>query len=353
MDTIVSSYLSQLDIGDPTTHERLTVFPLFHKTANGPDYITLEEALEQELIIVEEIDKSGSVPNLKVTNKSPRAVLLFDGEEVAGAKQNRLINTSIFIKNNSEIIIPVTCSEMGRWAYRTQRFAHSGHISSYSVRSGKMASVSDSLKRAMGHYSDQGKVWHDVAVAHLSGGTSSPTGAMKDMYEQRANELKDFENAFECLPGQRGCAVCLGGQVIAVETVSSEDAFRRLFGKIVRSFAVEALWKKAGKDKEPQRPDHEAVETFIREVETCREARHESVGEGYDFRYDSKSIIGSVLVVEDTVVHASIFRLHKFEEELREEVDREDQHVVDIDDQNPGPEQSSKLRDLVNKLRGR
>ena len=346
MDTIIRSYLSQLEIGDPTTHKNMTVFPLFHKTAVGPDYITLEEAIEQDLITLEEIDESGSVPNLKVTNKSPHSVLLMDGEEVAGAKQNRLINTSILIRGRTEIVIPVSCSEMGRWAYRSRKFTHSGHISSYSIRSGKMRSVSDSLKRMMGHYSDQGEVWADVAAAHFSMGTSSPTDAMKDMYDQKTDDLKSFENTFEHLPNQRGCAVCLGGEVVALETVSSEDAFKRSFGKILRSFAVEALLSKY---ETTTRPDHEAVEAFIHEAESCQESRHESVGEGYDFRYESKDMVGSVLVVEDDVVHASIFRLHGREEDSRHEVDREDGDIVDIDDLDPGDD--SKLSDVINLLR--
>jgi hypothetical protein len=337
MDTVVSTYLSQLEIGDPRMHENMTVFPLFHKTAVGPDYITLEEAIEQDLISVEEVSDSGSVPDLKVTNKSPYAVLLLGGEEVAGAKQNRLINTTILIRERSETVIPVSCSEMGRWAYSTLKFAHSGHLSSYSIRSRKMKYVYDKLKDMKGYRSDQSGVWADVAAMHLSAGTSSPTGAMKDMYEQKAGALKEYAAAFECLPGQRGCAVCLGGEVIAVETVSSEDAFRGIFGKIMQSFAVEALWRK---DDKAARPDHEAVEAFIHEVDQCREARYESVGEGYDFRYEGKGIIGSILVVGESVVHSTIFRLHQHEDEPRR---REDRDAGDTDENG--------VRNLIRRLR--
>jgi hypothetical protein len=348
MDTIVSSYLSQLQIGDPRTHEHLTIFPLFHKKGGDPEYITLEEALERDFIEVTEIDQAGSVPDLKVTNKSPHAVLLLDGEEVAGAKQNRLINTSILIRGHAEITFPVSCSEVGRWAYSSRKFAHSGHISSYSIRSSKMKSVLNNLKASMGYRSDQTGVWNDIAIAHLTGGTESPTAAMKDMYEQKSGDLKEYENAFECLPDQCGCVVCLGNEVVALEALSSDDAFRRVFDKVIRSFAVEALWRR---DTPADRPDHEAVEGFLRELEGCAEARHESVGEGHDFRYDSKDIVGSVLALDDQVVHVSFFRLRRHEERPRRDEAEEPTSTGDaLDDLEP--EQRNRVRERVGRIRG-
>jgi len=51
-----------------------------------------------------------------------------DGEELAGAKQNRVINTTILLRENSETIIPVSCTEQGRWSYASAEFFDSGII---------------------------------------------------------------------------------------------------------------------------------------------------------------------------------------------------------------------------------
>jgi hypothetical protein len=358
----------------------LTVFPLFHNTANGPEYITLEEALEQNLIDVEEISESGSVPDLKVTNRSPEAVLLLDGEEVAGAKQNRLINSSIFIRNKKHIVIPVSCSESGRWRYTSSKFRHSGHVSPYTLRSSKMASVLRSLQASRGHRADQSEVWNEIDGLHGRAGTSSPTHAMRDMYEQKEKSLEDYKKAFEKLPGQRGCVVCLGDEVVSVETISKEDAFGRAFDKIVQSFAVEAVSRK---DKPSERPDHEVVEAFLDEVRECKEDRHDSVGEGHDYRYESKDLVGSVLVVDDSVVHATIFRLggdgtrgtgvdedefmdtgdpeiladdvmREAQDDFRQEIADEDRvRPVDLDKLDDlDPKQKSKLLKLIRKIGG-
>lgn len=44
-----------------------------------------------------EVSEAGSVPSLRVVNKGERAVFLLDSEELVGAKQNRILNTSVLI----------------------------------------------------------------------------------------------------------------------------------------------------------------------------------------------------------------------------------------------------------------
>jgi len=57
------------------------------------------------------------VPELKVISQSDRPILLLDGEELVGAKQNRVLNTTILLREKAETNIQVSCVEQGRWSY--------------------------------------------------------------------------------------------------------------------------------------------------------------------------------------------------------------------------------------------
>ena len=76
-------------------------------------------SLERVIVTVEEVSESGSVPNLLVENKGDIRILFIEGEELVGAKQNRVLNTSVLIAAKSRVKIPVSCVEAGRWASPT------------------------------------------------------------------------------------------------------------------------------------------------------------------------------------------------------------------------------------------
>jgi len=80
------------------------------------------------MLKITEINKGGSVPELKVTNTAMQYVLLLDGEELMGAKQNQVLNATVLLRPNSETVIPVSCTEQGRCAYSSEEFSSSGHV---------------------------------------------------------------------------------------------------------------------------------------------------------------------------------------------------------------------------------
>ena len=106
MDEVLAKYIYEMDLGDIQEHKGMSIFLLYSK-GDDSDYITLKEALDADLIKITEIDEMGSVPELKVVNRANVPVLLLDGEELAGAKQNRVLNTTILLEQNSKTVIPV------------------------------------------------------------------------------------------------------------------------------------------------------------------------------------------------------------------------------------------------------
>ena len=47
------------------------------------------------------------MPELRVVNRAGRMVLILDGEELVGAKQNRIVNTTILVAAGVEIVIQI------------------------------------------------------------------------------------------------------------------------------------------------------------------------------------------------------------------------------------------------------
>ena len=111
----LSAFLSSLSLGSSQSVAGLTVFPLLRQPAPEPWYDTLTEAVAARTARVTEVSDAGRVPELQVVNDSPRHVLIVDGEELVGAKQNRIVNLTILVPPKTSLTIPVSCVEAGRW----------------------------------------------------------------------------------------------------------------------------------------------------------------------------------------------------------------------------------------------
>jgi ARG and Rhodanese-Phosphatase-superfamily-associated Protein domain len=253
MDSIVTNYLFKLGFGELQTHDNMAVIPLFSSLDHSPRYLTLKEALERRLLLITEISKSGSVPELKVVNKAEIPVLLLDGEELAGAKQNRVLNTTILLKEQSETIIPVSCTEHGRWSYASAQFVDSGNIMNRELRSRKVSSVRRSLEASHSFGGDQGALWEDIACCAEMANVRSATGAMSDIYQSREDDLKGYLDAFKYIPHQKGIFVMLNGRVAGFDVISLESAYEIIHPKLVKSYAMDALLTRSNRhDDEPR-----------------------------------------------------------------------------------------------------
>ena len=340
--------LTAFKLGEAQNHANMVLVPILWPESGGPDYLTMKEALEASVLVVTEVSEGGSVPNLKVTNKGAKPVLLLDGEEVAGAKQNRVLNTTILVGGKSEVVIPVSCTEQGRWNYASAEFFESGNFMSPNLRMVKNRSVNISYAASHEARSDQGAVWNGIHEMSRDAGAPSQTGAMRDVYEKRAAELDDDIKAFACLPGQKGLIVFIGGEAVGFDCLSRDNAFAGLFPKLVKSYAMEA-WlagrKKgkaagagadaaAGADGEAkgrakgkggvragkagglkgEAGGIDAAKAFLAEAAACDEKIYDSVGLGKDFRYTAPKLVGSALAVEDAVIHTAFFRVTETEQ---------------------------------------
>jgi hypothetical protein len=145
-----------------------------------PEWLTQAEAGDR--VRITEVGEEGSVPNLKVVNLGDRPLLPLDGEQLAGAKQNRILNMTVLVAAQTEVTIPVSCVERGRWGYWARHSAPSDFSVYAGLRAKKSAWVSRSLREGRGHAADQQGVWEALAQKADAHDVQSPTGASRHLW---------------------------------------------------------------------------------------------------------------------------------------------------------------------------
>jgi hypothetical protein len=295
-------------VGEPTSYRNLTVFPLFGADRGKADYLTLDEALERKCSIITEVSEGGSVPELKFVNSGSLPVFLLDGEELIGAKQNRILNLSILVAAGQTLVIPVSCVEAGRWSHRTRQFAAAPRAHYAEGRARKMAQVSASLRTTGQRRSDQSEVWAHIRNKSASFGVSSETSAMSDIYEQESGRLEDYVRPFAALENQAGAIFAVGERIAGLDFFDSSKTFRKLFPKLLRSYGLDALDRARREGSEEKgRCTPAKANAFLARVGKAKAEEFPAVGEGTDVRLSGRNLNGAALVASDHVVHLSAF----------------------------------------------
>ena len=255
-----------------------------------------------------EVSHGGSVPELIVINRADRPLLLLDGEELIGAKQNRVLNTTILLKEKSETVVPVSCTEHGRWSYVSAAFADANVVMASKIRAHKMMSVSESLAAAAGYKSDQSEVWAEIAALHAKAGTTSPTGAMHDVFKARERELEECCRTFAPVPEQTGLLVVIDGEVAGFDVIPEPAVYALEHTKLVKSYIIEELAQAGQSAADPDAARARAT-AFLSEVPGSDERTFASIGHGTDCRYHRPGLAGAALVHDDKLVHMAFFHV--------------------------------------------
>jgi len=296
--------LAGVSIGEASSFRNLTVFPLLRQEETPAAYLTLDEALALGGIRVTEVSESASVSGLEVVNTLDRAVLLLDGEEIVGAKQNRVFNLTILVPAATELLVPVSCVEAGRWSHVSDTFMPAPRAQYSAGRSERVAQVSESLLDSGIRSSDQSRVWEHIEAKRRRMGVESETGAMADIYERYSGSVEEYVLAVTPVDGQAGAVFALNGEVAGMDLFDAGSTLRSLLPKLVRSYALDAI-EAAGRTTTPG-PD--AASTFLASVGTAEARSFPAVGLGEDVRVQGDGVSGAALMADGHVVHLCAFR---------------------------------------------
>jgi hypothetical protein len=307
LPTLSDFLAAPLRAGAPDVHGPLAVFPLF-----GPEpameYVAFAEGVARGLL-VKEIEGGASVNDLVVLNPTDAPVLLYEGEEVLGAQQNRTFDVSVLVPAGERLRVPVSCVEHGRWdgSRHGEAFRPAPQAAYPSLRRVKNVAAHARVAAGMEARAEQGAVWEEVAAKSDRLGAWSPTSAMHDVYEQRRDRLRDFSAAIPLHPGQTGALAAIGGRICVLDHVSRPDAFATLHAPLVQGYALDAVEAEAAADAAPRAPALEVATAFLAGVQTTRVTQHDGVGLGRDTRFATARATGAGLVAGDELVQLTAF----------------------------------------------
>jgi len=295
--------VATLEVIEAVGHRNLTLVPLRGQGRRHLDYILAAEAISNGTLTVTEVDESGSVPELLAINSGEKLILLLDGEELVGAKQNRILNTTVLLKPKSRTKIPVSCVEQGRWRHTSHEFASGGHSPSR-LRGSKSRSVTASLRQRGRADSDQGEVWEDVAYCITAAGAPSPTMAMRDVVEHRQGSLNQYVDALPYPDDACGVVVAIDGVFVAADIFDRPDTLGRIWQRLITGYAMDAI----GRDKDKRGTfSAKAAGVVLEHVGEIECTPCPSVGIGKDWRFEAEDIVGQALMANRVCVHLCAF----------------------------------------------
>jgi hypothetical protein len=293
-------------IGSPIERQNLSIFPLFAEdVVHEPRYTTVGNALLAGSAKITEVSEGGSVPTLNLENLTDIPVLIIDGEELLGARQNRISNLTVLAPGNKTLPLPVSCVERGRWSYRSREFAESPDIMYREARAKKSRAVSKNLAMSGSRVSDQGEVWGDIDALSSKLGFNSPTSAMQDVYQSRRTTIEEYLRGVTVADGQVGAIFAINGAPAGLELFDSPETLRTYMPKILRSYALDAL---ANQTAAPVKTNDAEAKRLLESILELDAKSFPAIGLGDDLRIDSPNITGGALTYEGRVIHLAAFQ---------------------------------------------
>jgi hypothetical protein len=261
-------------LSGPYTHKNLAIFLVHGKnTIKARSFLTLQEALVQRKVVVYE---TKSVNELSIQNFSNEDVYVQSGDIVKGGAQDRMIGVDLIVPPRSgKMPISAFCVEHGRWSGRG------------SEKSAVFSSSSDSvstreIKLAAKRENSQGDVWQSVTAAqdklsrNVGTRVNSPVSASSlqlavengKVQETADSYLKALSGIADRSDDVIGYVFAINGKVNSADIYGSNVLFKKLWPKLLKANAVEAIAELQQNKFQPASP--ESVKGFLSDSEKAK-----------------------------------------------------------------------------------
>lgn len=234
-------------LSGPYNHKNLSIFLVHGKNViKAKSFLTLEEALVQKKVVVYE---TRSVNELSIQNFSDEDVYVQSGDIVKGGQQDRMIGVDLIVPPRSgKLPISAFCVEHGRWSAR-------GNEKAAVFSSSNDAVATKEIKLAAKRSTSQGEVWQSVTVAqdklsrNVGTRVNSEVSASSLQLAVENNKVQEtadsYIKALSSIANRSddviGYVFAINGKVNSADVYGSNVLFRKLWPKLLRANAIEAI----------------------------------------------------------------------------------------------------------------
>lgn len=337
-------------LGKPHTFRNLTLLPVSDTAARSTNaYVTLDEALRARSVQIKEAQGGGDVNTLYVINRGKKPLYLMGGEVVLGGQQDRVVaQDRIIAPGTKKVPITVFCVEHGRWSGRGEFDASAATVASASIRlnaqegdfaanravamervaaasprstntpammgsaavragsevtlrtrsAGRIAQVPADAARAVSSRvgGAQQQVWAKVAEKNANLGTQSDSGTYRRALNMAGGKAKSSVPAYvQALSGSIGndphivgVVACVNGKVVAIDTFGDPALFRKLWPKLLRSYAADAVESASNASRKMQVLAAKDVQAFYAAATDAKTKQENRTATGTNLRMESK-----------------------------------------------------------------
>jgi hypothetical protein len=233
-------------LSGPYIHKNLTIFLVHGKNLIEGNFLTLQEALERKKVVVYE---TKDVNELAIQNLSNQDVYVQSGDIVKGGQQDRMISIDFIVPPRSgKLPIAAFCVEQGRWSRR-------GNEQAAAFTSSADAVATKDIKLAAKKSNSQSGVWENVTVAQRklseNVGTSVNSVISESSLQLSVENIKVQETSGAYIKALNGIVqgksdvigyvFAINGQINSADVYASSSLFKKLWPKLLKANAVEAI----------------------------------------------------------------------------------------------------------------
>lgn len=298
MEIKIDNALIDIEKLDVQKYKNISIIPIMSESSQNIDILSLKKGLDLGLVKVEECKKS-VVGKVRVSNNAVTPLILVDGDEIIGAKQNRIINTTVLIPPKTTMDVSVSCSEYGRWYYKdkySSKFTYSKYFANSDTRRVKSYNLFEEECQSV--------IWDSIRDFESRHTFKSETSALNDNYENLAKIQEEYLKHFGILDNQNGVIVIIGGELKGIEIFNSHLTYKEYHDKIIRSYIVDSINFESPRNM----INYDEIDKILGNISNSNFKEYENKELGKSIKFSNNYGVGVALIYEGNIIHMLYFK---------------------------------------------